>query len=348
MMLELRGLTKTYPGAARPTVDGLSLAVPQGGITALLGPSGAGKTTVMRMIAGLLPPDAGDIRLGGRSLLGLPPDRRGVVLVFQNAPLFPHLTLAQNVGFGLRMRGHPAGEASRQVAAMLERVQLSDLANRRPQDLSGGQAQRGALARALVLKPDLLLLDEPLSNLDAGLRDEMRLLIRALQRETGVTMLVVTHDQTEAVVLGDRIALMLGGTLAQESTPDDIFAHPASIAVARFFGGVNFLSGHAAGGVFDCALGKLHLPPQAPDGPATLTIRPEALRLGPDPKALAATVTAITFLGTQTRVDLTLGGQRFQALVAPDAAKGLAPGHGLGVTFPPEAIWLMPMEDDRP
>lgn len=342
MTLELHGLTKTWPGAAEPTVADLTLTVAQGGMTALLGPSGAGKTTIMRMIAGLLTPDAGDIRLAGRSLLALPPERRGVVMVFQNAPLFPHLTLAENVGFGLEMRGMPARGIAARVGPMLDRVQLSGLGQRRPHELSGGQQQRGALARALVLKPDLLLLDEPLSNLDAALRDEMRALIRDLQRETGITTLVVTHDQSEAVVLADRVALMLNGRLAQEAAPDEIFARPASVAVARFFGGVNFLPGHASDAGFDCALGRLPLPPGVPPGPGTLTIRPEALRLGPGPGAREAQVMERTFLGTQSRIALDLSGHRLEALVAPDAARGIAPGDRVAVTLPVDALWVMP------
>lgn len=342
MTLELLHLTKIWPGAAQATVADLTLTVAQGGLTALLGPSGAGKTTVMRMIAGLLAPDAGDIRLDGRSVLPLPPERRGVVMVFQNAPLFPHLTLAENVGFGLRMRGLPTAGSAERVSAMLDRVQLSGLGARRPHQLSGGQQQRGALARALVLEPRLLLLDEPLSNLDAALRDEMRALIRTLQRETGVTTLVVTHDQSEAVVLADRVALMLDGRLAQEAAPDEIFTRPASVAVARFFGGVNFLTGHAGDAGFDCALGRLPLPPGAPRGTGTLTIRPEALRLGPDPAAREARVTERTFLGTQTRITLDLSGHRLEALVAPDAARGVAPGDRVAVTLPVDALWVMP------
>ncbi|MCX7289254.1 MAG: ABC transporter ATP-binding protein [Rhodobacterales bacterium] len=356
MMLELRGLTKTYPGHDRRTVEGLSLTVPQGSLTALLGPSGAGKSTVMQMIAGLQAPDAGDIRLGGKSILDVPPERRGVVLVFQNAPLFPHLTLAQNVGFGLRMRGLSAPVVAAEVAAMLERVQLAGLGNRRPHELSGGQVQRGALARALVLKPDLLLLDEPLSNLDAGLRDEMRALIMTLQRETGVTTVVVTHDQAEAVVLADRIALLLDGRLAQVAAPREIFARPATLAVARFFGGVNFLAGRVTGGAFDCALGRLPLPRGVADRgvadrgvadrPGTLTIRPEAVRLGQGDGALSARVIGTTFLGTQTRVELSVSGQRLEALLAPEAASALIPGQLLDVTLPTEALWLIP-EDQK-
>jgi ABC-type Fe3+/spermidine/putrescine transport system ATPase subunit len=341
MTLELLGLTKSYPGAATAGVRDLALRIAPGGMTALLGPSGAGKSTVLRLIAGLIAPDAGDIRLDGQSILHLPPERRGVVMVFQNALLFPHLTLAENLGFGLRMRGLPRADSARQVEAMLDRVQLSGLGDRRPHELSGGQQQRGALARALVLQPKLLLLDEPLSNLDAALRDEMRDLIRSLQRETGVTMLVVTHDQSEAVVLADRIALLLHGRLAQEDSPEAIFRRPASIAVARFFGGANFLPGRAERGVFHGPLGPLPLPVGTADGPGTLTIRPEAIGLGDPAAAHRGKVVSTTFLGTQSRVILDLADQRLEALVPPEAALGLTPGMQLGVSLPASALWLI-------
>lgn len=339
--LSLTSVSKTYPAAEAPTVRGLDLSVESGSLTALLGPSGSGKTTVMKLIAGLLEPEAGDIRLGGQSLLGLPPERRRVVMVFQNPHLFPHMTVAQNVGFGLRMQGRPAAEVAARTAAMLEKVRLTGLGPRRPVELSGGQQQRAALARALVLEPKLLLLDEPLSSLDAGLRDDMRALIRDLQRETRITTLVVTHDQTEAVVLADRVALMLDGRLAQHARPKDIYRRPASLAVARFFGGVNFLPGHATGGVFQSAIGPLALPPGMSDGPGTLTIRPEALRLGPGPGARPAIVSGCAFLGTQTRVDLDLQGVPLQALTLPEAAAGLAPGQTVDVTLPTPALWLL-------
>ena len=339
--LTLMHVTKTYPGGARPVIDDLSLTVPAGSLTALLGPSGSGKSTLLRMIAGFADPDAGEIRLNDVSILRRPPDRRGVVMVFQNAPLFPHLTLADNVAFGLRMRGLAAADISARVAAMLDRVQLQGLGTRRPHELSGGQAQRGALARALILKPDLLLLDEPLSNLDAGLRDGMRQLIRDLQRETGTTLLVVTHDQAEAVALADRVALLLDGRLAQEATPQDIFRHPASVAVARFFGGVNFLPGRAGADGFDCALGLVRLPPGTAAGPGLLTIRPEAIRLGPAPGAHQGRVLSTAFLGTQGRVELAIGDLRLVALTPPDTAGALAAGSEVAVTLPVDALWVI-------
>jgi ABC-type Fe3+/spermidine/putrescine transport system ATPase subunit len=266
-------------------------------------------------------------------------------MVFQNAPLFPHMTLAGNVGFGLRMRGVPEGDIAPRVAAMLDRVQLSGLGHRRPSELSGGQAQRGALARALILSPELLLLDEPLSNLDAGLRDEMRALIRDLQQETRTTMLVVTHDQAEAVALADRVALMLDGQVAQEATPWEIYRRPASVAVARFFGGVNFLPGRADEAGFHCALGCLPLPAGADYGPGILTIRPEAIGLGPASGAYPAHVIATSFLGTQAKVTLRIGNVVLEALTAPDALTGLSLGAEVFASLPGHALWLLP--DDR-
>ncbi len=346
--LRLDGLTKSFGKGAGPVVDTLTLSVPSGSLTALLGPSGSGKSTVLRMIAGLVEPDAGGIWLGDASLLAVPADRRGVVLMFQNAHLFPHMTLAENIGFGLRMRGLAAGEIAPQVAAMLDRVQLSGLGHRRPHELSGGQAQRGALARALVLKPCVLLLDEPLSNLDATLRDGMRRLIRDLQRETGTTMLIVTHDQSEAVALADRVGLLLEGRLAQEAPPREIFRRPASVAVARFFGGVNFLKGTADDQGFHCALGTLPLAKGALRGSGILTIRPEAIRLGAAPDARLAKVLGSAFLGTQAQVSLEIGGQKLEALTTPEVAAGLSPGSEVAVSFPVEETWIVPRDPVQP
>ena len=342
--LVLDQLRKSYSGTGLATLHGLSLAVESGSLTALLGPSGSGKTTTMKLIAGLMAPDSGDIRLGDRSIRDLPPERRGVAMVFQNPLLFPHLTVAGNVGFGLRMRGLGPDQIATSVAEMLDRVRLTDLAQRKPAQLSGGQAQRAALARALILRPEVLLLDEPLSSLDPGLRDEMRQLIRALQRETGITTIVVTHDQTEAVALADRIALLLDGRLAQHDAPEAFYRRPATQAVARFLGGVNFIPGTARGGVFDCALGSLTLPQGLADGPGLLTFRPESLRFGDGPNLLAAQVVALSFLGSLTRVDLDVRGVLLQGMVTPDTARGLAPGTPAQVSLPPEALWILPPE----
>ncbi|RYI32992.1 MAG: ABC transporter ATP-binding protein, partial [Acetobacteraceae bacterium] len=343
--LALSGVTKAYPGAGQAAVQNLDLTVDSGSLTALLGPSGSGKTTTMKLIAGLLIPDAGQISLDGNPITSFPPERRDIAMVFQEPLLFSHLTVAQNVGFGLRMRGLPPSEIAPRVADMLDRVRLTGLGQRRPTQLSGGQRQRAALARALILRPKVLLLDEPLSSLDPALRDEMRSLIRALQRETGTTTLVITHDQAEAVALSDSIALLLGGRIAQHAPPEAFYRRPASEAVARFFGGVNFIPGTVRSGVFHSSLGPLALSADATDGDHLMTIRPEALRLGLGENARTARVTGLTFLGTQTRVDLDLDGIALQALVSPDAAGGLAQGAEVPISLPPEALWLLPGPD---
>lgn len=340
--LTLERLAKTYPGTMQAAVHGLDLTVASGSLTALLGPSGSGKTTTMKMIAGLVSPDTGDIRLGERSVRDLPPERRGVAMVFQNPLLFPHLTVAGNVGFGLKMRGLPPDRIASSVTAMLDRVRLAGLGDRKPGQLSGGQQQRAALARALILRPDVLLLDEPLSSLDPGLRDEMRHLIRTLHRETGITTLVVTHDQAEAVALADRIALLLDGRLAQHDPPEAFYRRPATEAVARFFGGVNFVPGTSRGGAFHSALGPLPLPAGTVEGAGLLTIRPEALRLGSGPNPMAARVLAITFLGTQTRIELAVADMTLHALTNPDTARPLTPGAEITISLPPDALWFLP------
>jgi ABC-type Fe3+/spermidine/putrescine transport system ATPase subunit len=340
--VSISGLTKTWPGAAGPSVDRLSLDIPSGRLTALLGPSGCGKTTVMKMIAGVLPPTAGDVVFDGRSVIRDKPEHRGAVMVFQNNLLFPFMSVADNVGFGLKMRGVPGAEIAARVAAMLALVQLPDLGRRRPGELSGGQQQRVALARALIVRPKVLLLDEPLSNLDAHLRVEMRDLVKTLQRETGTTTIFVTHDQEEAVVLADEVALMLDGRLRQHGRPEVFYRRPADETVARFFGERNFVPGVAEGGMFRSALGVLHLPEDARRGPGLLTFRPESLRLGAGGEnTVAARVVEQTYLGTQTRLRLAVGEVIIEAVTAPDLAGGLPTGAEVPVTLPRQALWVL-------
>jgi ABC-type Fe3+/spermidine/putrescine transport system ATPase subunit len=345
MTLALTGLTHRRPGAA-PLPDGLSLTVDGGTLTALLGPSGCGKTTTLRLIAGLLAPAAGDIRIDGQPVLRLPPERRGAVLAFQQGLLFPHMTVAENVGFGLRMRGLPRADTAARTAEMLAMVGLPGAGPRRPDQLSGGQQQRVALARALVTRPRVLLLDEPLSNLDLSLRDDMRALIGDMQARLGTTTLMVTHDREDAVTLAARVALMLDGRIAQEGPPQDLFRRPASRAVAAFFGGRTFIPGRVAAGVFTGPFGPLRLPPGLPDGladgPGLLTFRPEAVRLGPGPNAVSATLTARAFRGTATRLDLAAGGVAFEAALPPDTVAHLAPGDRVDLHLPPESLWVLP------
>jgi len=338
----LADLTKTYPGAPTPALDRLTLDIASGKLTALLGPSGCGKTTTMKMIAGLLEPTSGDIAFDGRSILRDPPEDRGVVMVFQNALLFPTMTVADNVGFGLRMRKVPRDRIAARVAQMLALVRLPDLGSRRPSELSGGQQQRVALARALIVQPRVLLLDEPLSNLDAHLRIEMRDLIRTIQKDLDITTIFVTHDQEEAVVLADRVALILNGRLRQYDVPDAFYRRPADAQVAAFFGGCNLVAGVSDGGIFDGPLGRLTLPPGLRTGAGLLTFRPEAVRIGPAAvNALQAVVAERLFLGTQTRLRLHIGTQTVEAVLPPDQADGIQTGDTITITLPPASLWMM-------
>lgn len=338
----ITSLTKTYPGAAKPTLDKLSLEIRSGELVALLGPSGCGKTTTMKMIAGLLEPTSGDITFDGRSVLHDKPENRGAVMVFQNHLLFPFMSVAQNVGFGLKMRHVPQPEIDARVARMLALVQLPDLGRRRPLDLSGGQQQRVALARALIVQPRVLLLDEPLSNLDAHLRSEMRDLIRTLQRDMGITTIFVTHDQQEAVVLADRVALILDGALRQYTPADQFYERPANEAVARFFGSQNFVSGVADNGVFHSALGPLRLPGDARNGPGKLTFRPERVHVGAAAEnTLTARVVDRTYLGTQTRLRLAVGDTLIEAVLGPDLVDGLQAGTDIEINLPRQSLWVL-------
>ena len=237
--LELHSITAHY--GSTQVLENLSLSVGEGELVSLLGASGCGKTTTLRLVAGFLQPTSGTIMLGGRDLTRLPPHQRDIGLVFQNYALFPHLSVADNVGFGLKQRGI-SGDRAKRVGAMLERVGLGHLADRLPSALSGGQKQRVALARALVIEPPLLMFDEPLSNLDAKLRVDMRVEIRQLQRANGTTSVYVTHDQEEAFSISDRVAIMHQGRIMQLDTPERLYQRPANAFVARFVGFENLIA----------------------------------------------------------------------------------------------------------
>lgn len=349
----LHGLTKRF--GATIAVDDLDLSVEAGSFAALLGPSGCGKSTTLAMVAGLEQPDAGDVRFAGTSVLGVTAERRPVGLVRQKALLFPHLDVAANVGFGLRMRGLGRQEIAQRVAAMLERVQLGGLARRRVGELSGGQEQRVALARALVLEPAVLLLDEPFSSLDAALRAEMRRLVRQLHDESAVTTLFVTHDQAEAVEVADTVALLLDGRLAGSGSPDLFYRQPPSLAAARFFGVTNEIPGRAADGEFraddgDLRVRRVHSTATAGSGTslgadgfaggrAVLVIRPEAVQLSPTDReegTVIGRVIGARFAGTHLAVEVAVS--RSLVLVAHrPIAEPVTVGAGVGLRLPPEA-----------
>lgn len=274
--LVLTGLQKSY-GLAQAVQD-VNITVAKGEFVSLLGPSGCGKTTTLQMIAGFVEPTSGAIQLDGVDLLRLPPSQRGLGIVFQSYALFPHMTVSQNVAFGLEMRKFPRGEVRKRVTDALALVGLADKGERFPRQMSGGQQQRVALARALVIRPSMLLLDEPLSNLDAKMREEMQIELRQIQRELGTTTILVTHDQQEALALSDRIVVMNAGQVEQVGTPLDVYERPATPFVASFLGTTNVFRG-VGNGMQVCFAGH-HVPvARMVAGPVEFTVRPEKLVL---------------------------------------------------------------------
>ncbi|MCS7057036.1 MAG: ABC transporter ATP-binding protein [Thermoflexales bacterium] len=315
--LRVRNVSKRFETQEAYAVYRASLDIEPGQIVVLLGPSGCGKTTLLRLINGLEDPERDSeayIAIGDRLVFGpgvnVPPERRRVGMVFQDYALFPHMTVAANVAFGLH--GMDKAEALARTAAVLEQVQLGDFAQRYPYELSGGQQQRVALARALAPQPQLLLLDEPFSNLDHGLRVTLREEMRQVLKRSGVAVLFVTHDREEALSLADVIALMHHGRIVQTGTPRDLYTHPASPFVARFLGEANFLPAQAHGDYADCILGRVPLDAPA-QGCIQLLIRPEALEVSEDPNGQAR-VEHVLYFGHDQLLSLCLdGGERLLA-----------------------------------
>jgi spermidine/putrescine ABC transporter ATP-binding subunit len=349
--LRLTGLVKRFGST---TVGPIDLAVAPGEFITLLGPSGCGKTTTLNMIAGFLAPDAGTIHLGPREVEDLPPFRRNLGIVFQDYALFPHRTVAENIGFGLRMRKSPRAEIARRVKEAMQMVRLDGLGERRPAQLSGGQRQRVALARALVIQPALLLLDEPLSNLDLKLREDMRIEISTLQRRLGIATVFVTHDQEEALTMSDRIAVMNGGRIEQLGDARAIYETPASEFVARFIGSSNLIAARPTGTSGGIAL--LHTGAgsarvacaEPPQGEVKILIRPERLKLAsPDSAPAAATawrgaITRLTYLGPRIEVALRLAdGTDLLAHVVNEGGAGWQEGAQVDAWFQPDDAWLV-------
>ena len=302
--IHIHQLSKSYAAKSDlPAVANLEIDIADNTFLTLLGPSGCGKTTTLRLIAGYLEPDAGEIRVGGRLLSAkgtvVPPERRGMGMVFQNYAVWPHKTVFENVAFGLMIRKTPRTETAKAVSDALAMVNLSGYEARYPNELSGGQQQRVALARSLVVRPDILLLDEPLSNLDAKLRERMRTELKQLQRRTGITFVYVTHDQAEALALSDEIAVLHEGKLQQLGRPVDVYTKPANRFVADFMGTVNMLGGEVSNGSFACPDFRLPIESAAVAiGPAEIVVRPENIELGAPGAGLCnARVADRTFLG---------------------------------------------------
>jgi iron(III) transport system ATP-binding protein len=297
-----------YGGAL--VLNDVSLSIEPGEYFCFLGPSGSGKTTLLRLVAGFGMPSSGRIRIGDRDVTHLPPWSRNLGMVFQSYALWPHMTVAKNVAFGLERRKVSRAEVTRKVAAALERVGLAHLADRRPAQLSGGQQQRVALARTLVIEPSVLLLDEPLSNLDAKLRTEMRIELKRLQRELGITTIYVTHDQEEANAAADRIAVLDGGIIQQIGTPVEMYDHPANRFVAAFLGTANLIEGKIEGGKFGSPSGFALDGMTARAGPACVSIRPQHVTVGPAGSGIPGIVEEREFLGETARYRIKSGNHR--------------------------------------
>jgi iron(III) transport system ATP-binding protein len=353
------GLTKRFGDVA--AVAGLDLTVQPGELVALLGPSGCGKTTTLRLVAGFMAPDAGEIRVGDRVLSSpgtvIPPERRRMAMIFQSYALWPHMTVAQNVAYGLRFAKAQRTERSGRVDEILRAVQLAGYGARYPGELSGGQQQRVAVARALVVEPEILLLDEPLSNLDASLREEMRFEIRRLHERFGITTLYVTHDQAEAMVISDRAAVIRNGRVEQIGAPHELFERPRTRFVAEFIGKTNLIDA-VADGAGSVARGRLRLRVAAdgltPGTPAVVSIRPHVITLGPRGDAPTPPVGANTLAGTVRRasylgdtVDYQIGLEDSDVVLrvtGPTPARARA-GDPVAVTVPAEACILLPADD---
>jgi iron(III) transport system ATP-binding protein len=353
MKIVLRDVEKRFGAVA--AVDRVTLEIADGELFTLLGPSGCGKTTLLRTIAGFYPVDGGEIRFGDRRVDGLPPYERNIGMVFQNYALWPHMTVAANVTYGLRLRKLGAAEIARRLEVGLRKVNLSGLATRYPGQLSGGQQQRVALARALVLSPDILLLDEPLSNLDAKIRVQVRAEIRTLQRELGITTVYVTHDQEEALSLSDRVAVMRDGRVLQVATPKELYERPITRFVADFVGTNNFIAGICRVRVGDHVVVESPLGPLrgcATMGVATnarcvVAVRPENLTLGGEAEnAVDGKIMLASYLGSVLRYDVAAADGMILKVDIRDPWHHvpLPAGQPVRVTFPASAALTLPDE----
>ena len=355
--LSLHKLTKVFPARGGSgevvAVDDVNLDIQQGEFVTLLGPSGCGKTTTLRLIAGFEFPTAGKIILDGANVAPLPPNKREMSMVFQSYAVFPHLTVFDNIAYGLRIKRMSMDEIRRRVRDVLELTELSGLENRAPNQLSGGQQQRVALARALVIEPKVLLLDEPLSNLDAKLREQMRVELRRIQNQLGITSVYVTHDQVEAMALSDRIVVMNEGRIEQIGRPWEVYRNPVSEFVANFIGRANFVDGVVAKAddhflyVRTMGGGPVRVPQTKPKRRAgdevRLVIRPEAMILNAEDAVFPAIVRRSTYLGSLIEYDLEVGEQLLIAVETDvQRAQVLREGEKIGLGFFENSLYCLP------
>jgi len=341
--VRLRKLSKAYGGLA--AVDGISFDVPAGAFVSLLGPSGSGKTTTLNLIAGFLTPDSGDILIDERSVADVPPHKRNIGMVFQSYSLFPHMTVADNVGFPLRMRSKLSRQAAqKRIVEMLALVQLSHLGARYPRQLSGGQQQRVAMARALVSAPRLLLMDEPLGALDKKLREQMQAEIRRIHRSVGTTVVYVTHDQSEALTMSDLVVVMHHGRIAQIGTPREIYFQPKNRFVAEFIGAANIIEAALENGHLVLPGGRQPIGGDATLPAALAMIRPETIRVVEAGNApLSGTVDSVSFIGDRQRMVVSGASGKPLTVDAPNTIKAQA-GERVGLSIAPDAIRLLPPE----
>jgi spermidine/putrescine transport system ATP-binding protein len=340
--IDLVDLTKSY--GAQPVLKGINITIESGEFFSLLGPSGCGKTTTLRLIAGFESNESGSIRIDGEDIADVAPEKRPVNTVFQNYALFPHLTVADNVGFGLRFQNCPKRERGSRVLDALELVRLGEYATRKPHQLSGGQQQRVALARALVLRPRVLLLDEPLGALDAKLRRTLQFELKEIHREVGITFVYVTHDQEEALTMSDRFAVMRDGEIEQIGAPREVYDAPNSSYVAEFLGLANlFPASVAAPGEIQIGSRTFAGPTGDVSGECMVFVRPERLRFTSREEGIVAgPVTDVVFVGSTTHIRVDVSGRQLQVVVANDGSTFVpTPGTEVGIEIPPDALRLL-------
>ncbi len=346
--LNIKNLIKSFPSMDRPAVNNVNLDIQSGELVAFLGPSGCGKTTILKMITGLFQPDNGDIILDEQSLLKTPTEKRGVVMVFQNYLLFPYMNVNENVGFALKMKGVDKNIIEEKVKEMLELVKLPDIGLRKPKQLSGGQQQRVALARALISNPRILLLDEPLSNLDAHLRDEMRDLIVTIQQKLKVTTIFVTHDQEEAVLLADKIALIFDGELQNFTSPKNYYEKPKNTKAAKFFGGVNFINAKKINNDLVTDIGTVNYKGENYidlNEDNIITIRPENIKLSKNndfkDNSFKGLIKSVIFSGTHTRYKVIVKSLELECSLQSVGLQDINEDDDIYVHLPSDKIWAM-------